>query len=148
MTDEERKLKYPEVMKKRDVNRFYFASPGGESMADMVIRIRVGILATLYRDLPDGTGIVVTHGNVMWPIRITMEGWLPEQFQAMRDKRDPMDKINNCQILQYTRVNPDNGEITKRFGWMRSVCPWDLDRSLNKWQKVERKRYTNEELIS
>ncbi|OGC44451.1 hypothetical protein A2V54_00320 [candidate division WWE3 bacterium RBG_19FT_COMBO_53_11] len=148
MTDEERWAKYPEVMRKRDISKFYFASPGGESMADMAVRVRVGILTTLYRDLPNGRGIVVTHGNVMWPIRIIMEGWLPEEFQALRDRHDPKDKIYNCQILQYTRIDPVSGEISEKFGWVRSVCPWDLSLSPNKWQEVAHKKYTNEELVA
>ena len=147
MTDNERWEKYPEAMKKRSINKYYFASPGGESLADMVIRVRVGILTTLYRDLPNGRGIVVTHGNVMWPVRILMEGWLPEQFQAIRDQKDPKDKINNCQIVHYCRIDPVSGKISEKFNWMRSVCPWDLSLSDNTWQKIERKKYFNEELI-
>lgn len=147
MTNEERWKKYPEVMRKRDISKYYFASPGGESLADMVIRVRVGILTTLYRDLPNGRGVVVTHGNVMWPVRILMEGWLPEEFQAIRDRHNPADKINNCQIFQYSRVDPKTGKIAEKFGWMRSICPWDLGLSDNKWRKIERRKYSNEELI-
>lgn len=147
MTDEERREKYPEAMKKRDINKYYFASPGGESLADMVIRVRVGILTTLYRDLPNGCGIIVTHGNIMWPVRIIMESWIPEQFQAIRDRRDPADKINNCQIFQYTRIDPQTGQETEKFNWMRSICPWKLDPKLNVWRPIAHKKYSNQELI-
>lgn len=147
MTDAEKWEQYPNAMKKREINKYYFASPGGESMADMVIRLRVGILTTLYRDLAGKRGIVVTHGNVMWPVRITMEGWLPEEFQKIRDRDDPADKINNCQVFQYTRIDPKTGKTTDRFNWMRSVCPWDLNLSDNNWRTIERRRYSNEELL-
>jgi NAD+ kinase len=147
MTDAQRREKFPDVMKKRDINKYYFAAPGGESLADVVIRVRVGILTTLYRDLPNKRGIVVSHGNVMWPIRILMEGWLPEQFQAIRDLHDPKDKINNCQIFQYSRIHPKSGEVTERFEWMRSVCPWDSNVSGNEWRRVEHRKYLNEELV-
>ena len=148
MTDEERWAKYPEAMKKREVSKFYFASPGGESLADMLLRVRVGILTTLYRELPGGRALVVTHGNVIWPVRIVMEKWLPEEFQALRDRRDPKDKIYNCQIVQYSRIDPKSGKVSEKFDWVRSVCPWDLSLSHNDWEKVSHKTYSNQELIS
>lgn len=147
MTDEERRQKYPDVMRTREMNPYYFAGPGGESLADVLIRARVGILATLYRDLPGKRGIVVSHGNLMWPIRIIMEGLLPEEYLALKAKKDPRDKINNCQIFQYTRIDPKTGEVTEKFSWMRSVCPWKLDPDLNEWRPIVHKKYTNEELI-
>ncbi|HSV95117.1 MAG TPA: histidine phosphatase family protein [Spirochaetia bacterium] len=147
MTDEERREKYPDVMRNREMNPYYFAAPGGESLADVLIRARVGIMATLYRDLPNKRGIVVSHGNMMWPIRIIMEGILPEEYLELKAKKDPRDKINNCQIFQYTRINPTTGEITEKFSWMRSVCPWKLDPALNEWRPILHKKYTNEELV-
>ena len=87
MTDEERQAKYPDIMEQRDINPYYFSAPGGESLADVLIRARVGILATLYRRLPNQRGIVVTHGNMIWPIRIIMEGLLPEEYLALKKKR-------------------------------------------------------------
>lgn len=147
MTDEERQSKYPDIMEKRDINPYYFSAPGGESLADVLIRARVGILATLYRRLPNNRGIVVSHGNMMWPIRIIMEGLLPEEYLALKKKQDPKDEINNCQILQYTRINPKTGETVERFSWMRSVCPWDLHPKRNSWRPIIHKKYTNKELI-
>ena len=148
MTDEERHTKYPEVMKGHAINSYYFSAPGGESLADVLIRARVGIMETLYRDLPGKRGIVVSHGNMMWPIRIIMEGLLPDEYLALKAKKNPADKINNCQIFQYTRINPQTGEISERFNWMRSVCPWKLDPQLNAWRPIAHKSYSNEELVN
>jgi len=147
MTDEERHTKYPDAMDKREVNPFYFAAPGGESLAEVLIRARVGILATLYRKLPNKRGVVVTHGNMMWPIRIIMEGLLPDEYLALKKKKDPKDKINNCQIFQYSRINPETGEISEKFSWMRSVCPWNLNPKNDAWRPITHKKYSNEELI-
>lgn len=148
MTDEERHTKYPDVMKGHDINPYYFSSPGGESLADVLIRARVGIMAALYRDLPGKRGIIVSHGNMMWPIRIIMEGLLPDDYLALKKAKDPKDKINNCQIFQYSRINPKTGEITEKFDWMRSVCPWKLDPKLNKWRHINHKKYSNKELAN
>ena len=148
MTDEERHEKYPEAMKKRQENPYYFAAPGGESLADVLIRARVGIIATLYRDLPEKRGIVVTHGNLIWPLRIIMEDLLPEEYLARKAKRDPRDKINNCQVFQYSRIDPKTKEITEKFNWMRSVCPWKPNPELEEWRPIAHKKFTNEELIN
>lgn len=148
MTDEERHAKYPDVMERRGVNPYYFSAPGGESLADVLIRARVGILATLYRRLPNRRGIVVTHGNMIWPIRIIMEGLLPEEYLALKKKKDPQDKINNCQVFQYTRIHPKTGKVAEKFSWMRSVCPWKLDPKLDAWRPISHKKYTNQELIN
>jgi NAD+ kinase len=147
MTDEERFEKYPDIMKSRDINPYYFAALGGESLADVVVRVRVGIISTLYRELPNKRAIIVSHGNIMWPIRIVLEGLLPEEYLALKNERNPRDKINNCQILHYTRLNPENGAISDTFDWLRSVCPWDLDKKRDAWRPIRHKKYTNTELV-
>jgi len=84
---------------------------------------------------------------MLWPIRIIMEDLLPNEYLTLKEKHDPKDKINNCQILQYTKIDPKTGEITEKFNWMRSVCPWKLDPKLNAWRPIVHKKYTNKELI-
>lgn len=148
MTDNERLSKYPDVMIQREINPYYFSAPGGESLADVLIRARVGILSTLYRRLPNKRGIVVTHGNMIWPIRIIMEELLPEEYLVMKKEKNPKDKINNCQVLQYTRINPKTGEVAEKFSWTRSVCPWDLHPKRDVWRPISHKKYTNKELTS
>jgi len=148
MTDEERHLKYPEIMKGHQINPYYFSAPGGESLADVLIRARVGIIATLYRDVPNKRAIVVSHGNMMWPVRIIMENLLPDDYLRLKAAKNPQDKINNCQIFQYTRIDPKTGKINERFSHMRSVCPWKLDPKLDAWRPIIHKKYTNKELAN
>jgi broad specificity phosphatase PhoE len=148
MTFEERWQKYPDAKRARDINPYYSSAPGGESLADVVIRVRVGILSTVYRVHPNERVIIVSHGNILWPIRIIMEGLLPEQYLTLKELNRKSDKINNCQILQYSRINPKTGEVSQSFNWMRSICPWNPLLSDNNWRTIERRKFTNEELIS
>lgn len=148
MTDEERRAMYPEIMRQRDIDPFYFPSLSGESMSNLVLRFRNNVLNSLYREHPDQTAIVVTHGNTMWAGRYNLEGMTPEQYLALDKSRDPYERINNCQILQYSRVNPETGDIEGNLNWMRSVCPWDPKRSRNEWVRIVRSRYTNDQLIN
>lgn len=147
MTDEKRREKYPDIMARKDVNPFYFPALSGESMAALTLRARV-IIDTLYRDHSGQTAIVVTHGNTMWAERCVLEGMTPEEYLELDKSNDPFDKINNCQILQYSRINPQTGETGNKLSWMRSVCPWDLKRSENKWVQLMPKKFSNNQLIS
>jgi hypothetical protein len=53
-------------------------------------------------------------------------------------------------VLHYTRKNPETGEISKRLEWRRSVCAWGNDNSWSEgaWVKIERKKYTDNELLA
>lgn len=148
MTKEESVALYPQVMKGKQINPYYFSAPGGESLADVVIRARVGIIATLYREYSNERAIVVSHGNLMWPIRIIMENILPEEYLELKNKKNPKDKIENCQILHYSRIDPQTHKITEKFNWMRSVCPWNPDPDCDDWRQIVHKKYTNKELTA
>lgn len=147
MTDEEKMEKYPDIMRQRAINAFYFPSLSGESMSALTNRFRLSILGTLFREYPGKRPIAVTHGNTMWAGRYSLEGMTPEQYLALDNSDDPFEKINNCQILHYSRANPLTGDIEPDLNWMRSVCPWDLTLSRNEWVRIVRKKYTNAELI-
>lgn len=147
LTDNERLTRYPELMENRKKNPYYFAAPGGESLADVLVRANVGIIATLYRKVPNKRAIVVTHGNLIWPIRIIMEGLLPDEYLEMKASKNPLHKINNCQVLHYTRIDPETDEVTERFSWFRSVCPWKPDPELDAWRMISHKTFSNEEMI-
>jgi broad specificity phosphatase PhoE len=149
LTTEEQKEKYPEIMARKNIDGIYWARLGGESMADLVFRTKIGIVQTLYREVPGQNAIVVAHGNLLWAVRIIMEGLTYERYKELDSQGNPMEKMNNCQVLQYTRVDPSNPmNITNNFGWMRSVCPWDTSLSNNNWRKIERLKYTNSDLLS
>ena len=76
-----------------------------------------------------------------------MEDLLPEEYLALKKNKYPKDKINNCQILQYSRIDPQTGKISEKFSWFRSVCPWNLNPKLDAWRPIFHHKYTNRELI-
>jgi len=78
-----------------------------------------------------------------------MEGLTYESYKELDSQTNPKEKMNNCQVLQYTRINPvDPSNIASNFNWMRSVCPWNISLSNNNWRKIERLKYTNNDLLS
>ncbi len=80
----------------------------------------------------------------MWAARAELEYMTDEQW-VLSDK-DPAQKIRNTQVIHYTRNHPETGETGKQIGWQKSVCPWK-ENITAKWLPIERKRFTNEDLL-
>lgn len=129
---------------------FYGRPAQGESMAELSDRLQSGIIDTLHRENSDHSSvIIVSHGEVMWGFRMRFERLSVAEFDALDRSKHPHNQIHNCQVLEYTRVNPENPkDVRKSMQWMRSVCPWDTARSSNIWKEIVRKRYSNTDLRS
>lgn len=120
---------------------------GGESIAQMRQR-SWRIFSRLRRKIPDGAAILCCHGEFMWGCRIDLEHITMDRYLKMRESDDPFDRIHNCQVLHYSRINPHNGMISDYYTWMRSVCPSALHLSSNDWTPIVRKKFTNVELLA
>jgi len=130
----------------KQINSFFWAPPRGESMNDLCLRINA-LLNTLYRECDGKNVIIVCHGEIMWAFRIMMERITLHDYILLDDSNEDSDKIHNCQIIHYSRINPQTNEQERYLNWVRSVCPWDLKLSTNDWQKIVRPSFTNEQLL-
>jgi|GEM_PF-6131499 len=54
----------------------------------------------------------------------------------------------NCQVLHYTRRDPETGELAAHLNWMRSVCPNEPANSLSGWHAIERKTFSDQQLLA
>lgn len=145
--EDRRKGYYEEALKRRKINNFFWTPPGGESIAQVCLRID-RILHTLHRECTDMRVIIVCHGDLMWGFRVRLERMTQARYKILDESKNPKDKLQNCQILHYTRRDPASGKLYQYCGWMRSICPWDTSLSKNDWEKIERKRFTNTELLA
>ena len=143
---EERK-NYPEEVLWQEIDEFHSRPSRGESMTDVLVRLDI-ILNELGRKCSMGNAIIVCHRGIMWAFRYRLEQMLPAQYLKLYNSNNSFDRINNCQIIHYTRINPETGEETETLGWMRSICPWDTSLSSNEWQPVVHKKFSNEELLA
>ena len=91
--------------------------------------------------------LIVTHEGVLWEARHLIERLPIYEMDRLLGSEDPEDRIHNCQIIHYTRRDPVSGKLSDHLDWVRSICPWDLSLSSNEWQSIERKVYSNEELL-
>lgn len=147
MSWQERVEKMGSELKRRALDRFLFAPPGGESMADVAFRTN-SIISQLHRECADRKVIIVCHGDVMWAMRTRLERMSLRRYRDLSASRRVTDHIHHGQIMWYTRRDPETGKISPFFTHMKSVCPWDLSRSTNTWLKIERAMYTNGMLLA
>jgi NAD+ kinase len=146
MSQEERVQRFAEELKRRRRDGFFWAPPGGESMASSCLRIEK-IFDTLHRECSDKRIIIVCHGEVMLSFKVRLERMTQDRFYEIERSDDPHDQIHNGQIFHYTRRDPDTGKLAKYVNWFRSICPWNLSLSSNVWEVIERKKYNNSEIL-
>jgi len=147
MTFEERSAKYADYVRSQERDGALWSPPSGESVATVALRLG-RLLDTLHRECPDKRVIVVCHGETMWAMRVRLERMTLSRFSELDASEDPKDRIQNCQIIHYTRRDPETGVTLRRYDWMRSICPWDETRSSNVWTRIQRPTFTNDDLLA
>jgi NAD+ kinase len=147
MSFQERRERYAEELKRRECDTFFWTPPGGESMANLCLRID-RVLDTLHRECAGLRVILVCHGEVMWAFRVRLERMPQERYHELDRSPDPCLKMHNCQVLHYTRRDPESGALAAHLDWVRSVCPWDATLSRGDWQRIERPTSSNEQLLA
>lgn len=148
MTEEKRQAEYAADVEKRKNDSFFWIPPGGgESMAQLCLRID-RVLNTLHRECSDKKVIIVCHGDTMWAFRVRLERLTQFRYYELDRSEDPRDRNHNCQILHYTRRDPQTGLIAPYLNWIMSVCPWNTAQSHNAWQEIARPAFSNELLLA
>jgi broad specificity phosphatase PhoE len=132
-------------LKKRDP--LYARMPGGQSFADLASTNYL-FFGMLHREHSENTVVAVCHGERMLMLRYQLERMTDEAFRALMRSSKTGDKVRNGQIFEYTRRNPESGELSTRLDWMRSFCPWDLREKDLAWKRIERKRLTDADLLA
>ncbi len=143
----ERIERFADALRSRTTEPFFWRPPNGESFAQLCLRVDRGF-DTLHRQCSDMEQVIlVCHGEVMRAVEVNIEKPSSEEFRRRIFSKDPADQIHNCQITHYTRRNPMTGEILPYMGWKRYVRPTITPAVISPWKEVERKKYTNQELL-
>jgi broad specificity phosphatase PhoE len=118
----------------------------GEAFEDLSLKWD-RIQQILHRKYSMQRALVVTNEGVLWEARHLIERLPIHEMDRLLGSEAPQDRIYNCQIIHYTRRDPSSGRLSAHLDWMRSICPWDMSLSSNEWRRIERKVYSNEELL-
>ena len=143
---QEREDKFGAALRMRDIEPFFWSPPNGESFAALCLRLD-RVLYTLHRECSDKRVIIVCHGEVMWAFRVLLERMSQTRFKELHLSKNPEHRIHNCQVLHYTRRDPETGALAKYANWMRTVRPTESPVWTQGWKTFKRPRYTNEELL-
>lgn len=146
LSDDEREEKFGDALRMRAVEPFFWRAPNGESFADLCLRLEK-VLQTLHRECADKRVIIVCHGGVMRAFRVLIERISPDKFKESSGSKIPENRIHNCEVLHYTRRDPETGLVADHANWMRRVRPTENPIWTTGWQKIERPRYSNEDLL-
>jgi NAD+ kinase len=143
--ENEREEKFGAMLRRRDVQPFFWAPPNGETFNDLCMRVD-RVLDTLHRECSDKRVLIVCHGEVMWAFRVRLERLSQEEFKELHLSRNPQDRIHNCQIFHYTRYEPRTNALSGAANWVRWARPAESTDWMP-WERIERPRYTNAELL-
>eukprot|EP01103_Thecamoeba_quadrilineata_P010007 TRINITY_DN2057_c0_g4_i2.p1 TRINITY_DN2057_c0_g4~~TRINITY_DN2057_c0_g4_i2.p1 ORF type:complete len:213 (-),score=22.11 TRINITY_DN2057_c0_g4_i2:45-683(-) len=146
----ERQKNHSDELKRRELDTFYWAPSGGESIANCCLRVD-RILSQLRDQCSGFRVILVCHGDIMTAFRIRMERI--GQHDYTEDMQGPKPTMNNCQIIHYSRRNPFTGNIHESVNWMRLVTradgkdPDGVELEDDGWKQIIRPDWTNEQLL-
>jgi broad specificity phosphatase PhoE len=130
----------------KKANPFYWRPLGGESIADLCVRVD-RVLKTVRERYAMKRVIIVAHAEIIQAFRVRIEHILPEEYKKF-NSGVAFDHTHNGQVLHYSRRNPLNGEVVEDTGWVRSVCPWDMSLSRNEFERVERAVWNSEQMLT
>ncbi len=147
LPEDEREEKYGEWLRRLKIEPFYAKPPNGESIMGVRTRLKSSIMDRLHRECSDKRVIIVCHGEIMWAFRTMLERMSQERYFELHTSPKSTDKIHNCQYLHYTRRNPETGRLADTLDWVRMVRPASNPVWESGWQHIERRRYSNEELM-
>jgi broad specificity phosphatase PhoE len=100
---------YPAEAERREyVGKFWYRPTGGESWADVAMRIRA-VLLELRLTMPDERIFVVTHDVVILIVRYILERLAPVEATQWSGQ------LRNCALTTYRRVPQGDGMELKRF---------------------------------
>lgn len=145
--EQERNEKFSEALKKRRKEPFFWRPPNGESFLDLCGRVD-RILDTLHRECNTENVIIVCHGEVMRAFQIRIERTSQEEFKRSILSHESADRIHNCQITRYSRINPETGELAPYPTWVQWIRPTDTPVTISPWRTIQRHTFTNEELLA
>lgn len=124
-----------------------YPAGGGESIAALCLRLKTDWVDHLARECSDKSIIAVCHGHVMRGLQMIFEDLGHDDFIRLDSSEKPSEMILNCQILWYTRRDPETAKIeSSKLVAVRSVCNYGKKGDYG-WRRIVRKRYSNQELL-
>ena len=143
-TPYEDREKYAIRFMKRGYDGLSFCPPGGETIIQGMMRAH-NFHQMLCRQHAGQSIVVFTHGGLMdcHALSTLKDNGLTFHEKVQNSVKPYRNR--NCQIVEWTTENPWNGEISDKYTFFRSVCPWDPnDEAI--WEPIFKTQFTHETL--
>lgn len=117
-------------------NELYRREDGGESLQETIERWNA-FRQQRRLELSGSIGLIVTHGYFMGGVELAMEadGMDDADALALFHERSPA----NCNVVQYTNVEPETGDVADAIRWVRAVVPYETDKGFSfEWREIGR----------
>ncbi len=145
--ENERNARFAAALKMRSIEPFFWRPPNGESFMSLCMRID-RVLLTLHRECSGYENVIlVCHGEVMRGFQVRLERPSQQRFRELVSSDDPADRIHNCEIMHYTRKDPNSGKIHPYAKWVRKIRPAETPFWDSGWKEIHRPRHSNEGLL-
>ena len=110
--------KYPDQAEQRALlGKFYHRPPGGESWADVILRLR-SALDTISLHHADRRVLIVCHQVVVLCFRYILEEMDEAQILAIDKEGD----VVNCGVCEY-EFEPDDAKALRAASWSATISP-------------------------
>ena len=127
------------------------ASAAGESIADVAENRVHNLLTSLNRKSDAESVVMVSHGDLMLALMLTLEDLSDEEFMHRAASNEW--KITNCTCFHYSRRDPATGRTHKRFCWEQTARPvfddaegrWAV--KVDDWREFKRPVLSNGDLV-
>ncbi|MDR0789063.1 MAG: phosphoglycerate mutase family protein [Bifidobacteriaceae bacterium] len=127
-----------DATKKEQYSQNYFMwhpTPESETFSQCQMRAEMFLLH-FDRHPECKTALLVSHDEFIMSFMSLIEKDSIDEFNR---KYSP-GWLPNASVIQYTRQDPNTGELNQFYRWRRITCPWDLSLSKDGGQWVEFKR--------
>lgn len=142
LKEEDRQDLYAQNLLDMDTTPYYWKPPNGEALCEVSARLRL-FMDTLHRAYSEHNVIAVCHGEVIDSFRIELERMTEHDFMVV--KKDLSQKVYNCSIIHYTRIDPETNEEQTYYTHKRIITV--INDSIGEFQKIERQTYSSEDLL-
>ncbi len=151
ITKDDFKTNYARNWMFKNTDPLYWRPPAGESIADVAENRVHNLLTSLNRKSDAESVVMVSHGDLMLALMLTLEDLSDEEFMH-RAASDEW-KITNCTCFHYSRRDPATGRTHKRFCWEQTARPvfddaegrWAV--KVDDWREFKRPVLSNGDLV-
>jgi len=132
-----------EVMDLRHRDPLHAPMPDGETLLQTRTRTRV-LLERIARENTGQRVLVFSHGEYIEAL------WAEVGHFSTEAQREffttPAGDIKNCQVVEFSSLNPASGERRGQLRWARSSCPHAG--VLGEWNEFQYQKFSPEELLA